>query len=255
MKLKKMSFRFGLTPRESEVLKSVLKGMKNADVARDLQITEQTVKDHLSRIYRKIGVENRFELMHSLVKESDEKLTELSKNIIKLKQVERDLRDVLLVDELTGLYNRRGFTTLVEHHMRMAKRKKARIYLLFSDVDNLKLINDTFGHNEGDEALKRVSIILRDTFRDSDIVARVGGDEFIVIPLGTSQHEADTAAARLRDNLEVFNSNRERGYPLNISCGISYYDPENHFGIDEILVNADKAMYELKKLKRHGLSS
>ncbi len=249
MKLKKMSSRFGLTPRESEVLKYVLRGMKNAEVARDLQITEQTVKDHLSRIYRKIGVENRFELMYLLVKESDERLTELSKNISKLKRVEKDLRDVLLVDELTGLYNRRGFTTLVEHHMRIAKREKSRIYLLFSDVDDLKLINDSFGHHEGDAALRCVSDLLRDTFRDSDIIARVGGDEFVVSPLGTSQGEADVAASRLQTNLEELNSNGTCGYPLYISYGISYYDPESDFGIEELLLQADRAMY-LKKTKK-----
>lgn len=249
MKLRKMSNRFGLTLRESDVLKFVLRGIKNAYIARDLQISEQTVKDHLSRIYRKIGVENRVELMYLFVKESDEKLTELSRNINRLKQVEKDLRDVLLVDELTGLYNRRGFTTLAEHHLRIAKRRKTKIYLLFSDVDNLKLINDTFGHSEGDAALRCISDMLKDTFRDSDIIARVGGDEFVVIPLGTAGPEADAAAARLQDNLKLFNSNRRRRYPLYISYGISCYDPESQFGIDEILVNADKAMYELKRSK------
>lgn len=247
MDLKKISSGFGLTRRETDVLRYMLRGLKNVDIAGNLEIAEQTVKEHLSSIYRKIGVENRFELMHSLIKTSNEKLTALSKNITELKRIEKELRGALLADELTGLYNRRGFLALAEHHMRIAKRQKNTIYILFANVENLKAINDTFGRDKGDIALREAANILKDTFRESDVIARIGSDEFAVIPLGTSQADADRVVARLEKNLELFNLNRNNEYHLSVSYGISRCDPDGHCIIDELLPRADKSMCSQEK--------
>jgi diguanylate cyclase (GGDEF)-like protein/PAS domain S-box-containing protein len=189
----------------------------------------------------------------SPVKESDSGInavTVVSKKISELKLMEKELRDMSLTDELTGLYNRRGFLTLVEQHIRIAKRQKNEVFMLYADVDNLKTINDSFGHNKGDAVLRETAIILKETFRESDIIARVGGDEFVIIPLGTSQADADRVVARFQGNLELFNSISGNEYSLSVSYGISCFDPENPCSMEELLFQADKSMYEQKKGKK-----
>ncbi|MEJ2323606.1 MAG: GGDEF domain-containing protein, partial [Nitrospirota bacterium] len=94
------------------------------------------------------------------------------------------MRSLSLTDELTGLSNRRGFFNLVDQLLKMAKRMNTVIYMLYADLDSLKSINDVYGHHEGDNILKDVAHILKTTYRESDIVARIGGDEFVVIPVG-----------------------------------------------------------------------
>ena len=132
--LVEISGRFRLTQRETDVLRHMLKGLKNASIADRLKIAEQTVKDHLSKIYRKIGVENKFELMHSLVKTSNEKLSALSKNSIPFRLVEEKRLGAPLTDETTGLYNRRGFSTLVEHYVKLARRQRTVAHGFLSET-------------------------------------------------------------------------------------------------------------------------
>jgi diguanylate cyclase (GGDEF)-like protein len=250
--VKKMSSRFGLTDRESEVMRYALKGLKNLFIAETLSIAEQTVKEHLSKIYKKIGVKNKIELMHFFVRTSNERLTVLSKNVAELKRTEKELQGTLLTDELTGIYNRRGLLTLGEHQVRIAKRQKSCIYMLFADVDNLKAINDTLGHGAGDRALRDTARILKDTFRETDIVARVGGDEFVVLSLATSGSDAARTIARLEKNLARFNSERENGNYLSVSYGLSSCGPESHSPLEELMFFADKAMCEEKKKKKES---
>jgi diguanylate cyclase (GGDEF)-like protein len=138
---------------------------------------------------------------------------------------------------------------LIEQYVRIAKRQEKKIFVLYADVDNLKTINDSFGHNEGDKALRESAIILKETFRESDVIARVGGDEFAVISLEASQAYTHKVVARLKENLEIFNSNRKANYALSLSWGISYWDPESFCSMKEALFQADQAMYEHKKSK------
>jgi diguanylate cyclase (GGDEF)-like protein len=250
MDLKKMSSRFALTRRETEVLRYALKGLKNIVIAENLSIKEQTVKEHLSKIYGKIGVGNKFELMHFFVKTSNEKLTALSKNVAELKRVERELQGSLLTDELTGLYNRRGLLTLGEHQVRLARRQQNGVHMLFADVDNLKTINDTFGHSAGDAVLRGTAKILKDTYRETDVVARVGGDEFVVLALATSPSDAEKTIARLEKNLACFNSEGNGGCHLSVSYGLSSCGPKSYHPLDELISRADKAMCEQKKKKK-----
>jgi len=162
------------------------------------------------------------------------------------KRTEDMLRALLLIDELTGLYNRRGFLTLGQQQLKMANRTRRRMYLLFTDFDDLKWINDTFGHPEGDRALIEVANVLRKTFRESDIIARIGGDEFVVLAMETGGAGADVLAARLQENLRVCNAREGRCYKLSLSIGVARYDPENPCSIDELIAEADKLMYEQK---------
>ncbi|MEW6067172.1 MAG: diguanylate cyclase [Nitrospirota bacterium] len=166
------------------------------------------------------------------------------------KQLEEELRAMSLHDELTGMYNRRGFLTLVEQQMKLANRTNEAMLLVFADLDGLKDINDTLGHKQGDRALIDVADILTDTFRKSDIIARMGGDEFVVLALCANKMSAGIINARLKNWIEEFNSKGGRPYKLSLSIGIVCYDPEKPASIDELLIQADKLMYEQKQMKK-----
>ncbi len=166
------------------------------------------------------------------------------------KRAEDMLRALLLIDELTGLYNRRGFWALSQQQLKMADRTKRRLFLLFADFDNLKGINDAFGHPEGDRTLIEVADVFRETFRESDIVARIAGDEFVVLAMETGGASADVLATRLRKDLEARNAREGRRYKLSLSVGVAHYDPEFPCSIDELIAQADRAMYEQKRGNR-----
>lgn len=176
-------------------------------------------------------------------------LNELMARIQHVKLQEK-VRTMAVTDELTGLYNRRGFFSLVEKLLQLCKREKKGIFMLYTDLDGLKKINDTFGHKEGDIALIDIANILRNNYRESDIIARIGGDEFVVIPIGTTEDSAKIATSRLQKSIEIHNSEINRSYKLSLSFGIAYYDPENPCSIDELLVQGDKLMYEQKRHKQ-----
>ena len=162
-------------------------------------------------------------------------------------RMEETLRALALVDDLTGLYNRRGFLTLSEQQLKAANRAKRRMVLLFADFDDLKWINDTFGHPEGDLALIETADVVRETFRESDIIARIGGDEFVILAIETDGAPAEILATRLQENLEARNAREGRRYKLSLSMGLARYDPERPCSIDELVARADRAMYERKR--------
>jgi len=231
-----MKVRFRLTRRETDALRGLLDGLKNVDIAKNLMISEQTVKDHLSRIYKKMRVKNRFELMRSLVKSSGRKA---KANISAPVPAKRELTEASLTDELTGMYNRRGFLALVEQQMKIARRQKKNVCMLHAEVERSETITDTSGPNGRDVLLRDAANILKDTFRESDVIALVGGDEFVVIPLGATEAEADRVVDRLQKNLELFNSKRDGKDALSISYGTSNYDPEIPCSVDELLLRAE----------------
>jgi diguanylate cyclase (GGDEF)-like protein len=117
-------------------------------------------------------------------------------------------------------------------------------------MDNLKEINDTLGHKEGDRALIDTASILRKTFRESDIIARIGGDEFMVLQIESNDGGSGMVAARLKNNLEIHNAKNEKNFNLSLSVGTVYYDTEVHHSLDELMVCVDKLMYEQKKHKK-----
>ena len=177
-------------------------------------------------------------------------------DITKQKKAETELNDALnkletlsLIDDLTGLYNRRGFFTIAVEHFKMADRQRAKMFLLFMDLDNLKSINDTYGHHQGDQALVGIADILRSTFRDSDVKGRMGGDEFAVFLIGASREGMESAELRLKKNIQTFNESEKNPFRLSVSIGVSHYDPLHPCTIDELLVRADKIMYEEKRSK------
>jgi len=165
------------------------------------------------------------------------------------KRAEADLRAMSLQDELTGLLNRRGFFTLAEQQLRMAQRIKKALVLFFIDLDRMKWINDTLGHQEGDRALMHTGGILKKTFRESDIIARVGGDEFVVLMLNAFDESTETILARLEGNLSAFNEGDQARYRLSLSIGAASSEEGGHRTIAVMLKDADQRMYGNKKEK------
>jgi diguanylate cyclase (GGDEF)-like protein/PAS domain S-box-containing protein len=179
----------------------------------------------------------------------------IARDITARKKGEEELRALSLVDELTHLYNRRGFFTLGEQQLKIAHRMKKEMLLLFADVDNLKWINDNLGHPEGDQALIDTANVLRETFRDSDIIARFGGDEFVVLAIETPEVSHEILTARLQENLKSYNAKRNSLYALSLSTGVARYTPENPMTFQELLAQADASMYANKGNRHHAHSN
>jgi len=160
--------------------------------------------------------------------------------------LQTELSNLALKDELTDLYNRRGFLALAERQLKLARRSGRSLLLFFIDVDRLKEINDLFGHSEGDAALKCTAEALETTFRDSDVIARFGGDEFVVLAIEASGH----SEAAIRERLtEYLNSAKRRDfdYRFSVSLGVARFDPWDPASIRELIAEADHAMYEQKR--------
>ena len=175
----------------------------------------------------------------------------IARDVTDRREEERTLRSLTIVDDLTKLYNRRGFLTLAERHLKLAVRKKSGVYLLFADLDGLKIINDTYGHLEGDRALVDAADILRSSFRSADIIARLGGDEFTVFPIEAADGTSQILLDRLDDHLQRHNeANKPRGYRLTLSVGIARFEPDSSWTIDQLLEHADKALYQQKRTRR-----
>ena len=178
-----------------------------------------------------------------------------SRDITDRKRQEDALRALSLVDELTGLYNRRGFLTLAQQQLKQARRGHRELVLLFVDMDDFKEINDSFGHPEGDAALVRASEILKHTFRDSDIIARMGGDEFVVLATDTGKTGSEIIVNRLRQELRERNERDGYPYRLSFSVGVARFDPAAPPSIEELLAAADAMLYEQKRHKRQTAAS
>jgi diguanylate cyclase (GGDEF)-like protein/PAS domain S-box-containing protein len=162
--------------------------------------------------------------------------------------MEDELRSLSLTDELTGLYNRRAFHALGEQQLRLARRLNKKVHIYFIDIDCLKQINDQYGHHEGDKALFETAYILRSTYRESDIVARYGGDEFSVLTIQTQDVGNDNIETRLDQAVNEFNRKKLYPYPISLSIGHCFFDPASPVSLDELLARADHLMYQNKKL-------
>jgi len=165
---------------------------------------------------------------------------------IERKQLTDELKDQLIRDELTNLYNRRGLSTLARQQLKIARRLGMKVHLLFADLDDMKQINDTLGHTVGDKALVDAANILKRTFRESDVIARIGGDEFVVLAVETSPTAASTITERLRHTLDDFNAEQKAPYELSLSLGMAHFDPESPCTVEELIDSADRVMYEQK---------
>lgn len=160
------------------------------------------------------------------------------------------LRSLSLIDGLTDLYNLRGFKDLGEQYLKLALRSRRSVSLIYIDIDRFKTINDTLGHHVGDRALLSVADTLRDTFRRSDIIARLDGDEFAVLAFETSEENAETLVQRLRAELSGLNETTKERFQLSVSIGLARHEGNDAVQLDELLKQADAAMHEEKRNKR-----
>jgi diguanylate cyclase (GGDEF)-like protein/PAS domain S-box-containing protein len=174
----------------------------------------------------------------------------ISRDITERVQRREELRALSLEDALTKVNNRRGFFHLAEQQLKVANRSGSAMLLFFADVDEMKWINDNLGHKEGDLALIEAANVLREAFRESDIVGRVGGDEFAVLAIEAGEAEAEEIIARLRRRLDARNAQSGRHYELDLSVGIACFDPANPQPLDELMARADALMYEQKRDKQ-----
>jgi len=181
-----------------------------------------------------------------------EDITERKQAQHALEKLVKSFKQDSLTDPLTGLYNRRGFLTLGAQFLKIGHRLGKGIFVLFMDMDALKKINDQKGHAEGDQALIKASDILKKTFRQSDIVARMGGDEFAVVTIEQLPGSIHTLMSRLKRHSELTNVNT----PPSFSVGIAYSKPSDISSIEDLLAKADADMYIQKqnKNKPHTLN-
>lgn len=160
------------------------------------------------------------------------------------------LRSLSLIDDLTGLYNRRGFADLGEQYLKLARRSGRGVTMVYLDLDRFKTINDSLGHQVGDRALLKVADILRATFRRSDIIARLGGDEFGVLALEAADESSELLVQRLRERIIEFNRASPEPYQLSVSIGMVRHDDDLRVRLDDLVAQADSAMYREKHGKR-----
>ncbi|MGW8273227.1 MAG: GGDEF domain-containing protein, partial [Thermodesulfovibrionales bacterium] len=164
-------------------------------------------------------------------------------------RAEDALRHLSLTDELTGLYNRRGFMTLSPQQITAAKREGRKMLLVAADLDGLKNINDSQGHHEGDRSIMDAAQAIRQSLRKSDLIARMGGDEFVaLLTRGAERFEVDRIAQRISGVLG--RDSRGRGYDLSMSFGFAHYDPTSETTLEDLLIIADRMMYKKKRERR-----
>jgi diguanylate cyclase (GGDEF)-like protein/PAS domain S-box-containing protein len=175
-------------------------------------------------------------------------------DITERKRAEGAIKTLSLVDELTGLYNRRGFLAFSEQHLISLQRANKSLMMVYADLDGLKQINDSYGHKEGDRALIKTAEILRETFRNSDVLGRLGGDEFTVFASVEPEGGVETVMARLNDKLQKHNSQSSAPYKLSVSVGLAFMHPHEKQTVEDLMAQADESMYHNKRQRKASVT-
>lgn len=173
-------------------------------------------------------------------------------DMTEVRRLQAELTALSLHDPLTGLHNRRGFDTVAVKFIEMISRMKLHAAVIMIDIDNMKEINDTFGHSEGDRAIMETTAVLRSGVRSSDILARIGGDEFVALIVEPSDSGAEKMMKRLTAKIDELCDRDIHGYCLGISYGTAPFDYRNKLPLNELMQQADAAMYEQKQAKKVG---
>ena len=180
-------------------------------------------------------------------------ITELRKTEERLKAAFEELESISNTDPLTSLSNRRHMLTVAEQELKIAKRKQCSILLMFIDINGLKIINDKYGHIEGDKAILQVADLLKESFRDSDVIARIGGDEFVVLAFDVDIEKIEQAKERFYEAIDEYNASSDAEHSLSVSVGSACSQPGEDVSIYALLDRADKAMYQVKEQFKKNL--
>ncbi len=179
----------------------------------------------------------------------DEDDSQLLKDLGVMAEQEIAALQLATLDELTLISNRRGFTSLAKHSINICRRKGLSASTLLFDLNKFKLINDTFGHAEGDRALVIFANIMREVFRESDVFGRIGGDEFAVLMMDVDIENTERVIQRFEDEMTAYNKEAKRGYDIEFSVGYVNTLITDKVDIDTLLAEADKNMYAEKGTK------
>ncbi|MGI8509945.1 MAG: sensor domain-containing diguanylate cyclase [Gemmatimonadaceae bacterium] len=172
-----------------------------------------------------------------------------TRDITERKRLEHQVRALAARDDLTGVYNRRGFMDMAAQSLQLALREGFPCVLLYGDLDDFKQVNDVYGHAVGDSALRDAGGILRETLRETDIVGRIGGDEFTVFAINTPPDEAELLVARIEAALKLHNRTAGRRHHLSMTVGTALLDPAAPASLDDLLQTADTALYVAKRAR------
>ncbi|HEY5086821.1 MAG TPA: PAS domain S-box protein [Gemmatimonadaceae bacterium] len=173
-----------------------------------------------------------------------------ARDVTDRRRAEDELRALSLVDALTGLLNRRGFEAVAAQQLKGAEHSTKASFLFYFDMNDFKVINDTWGHAAGDDALVNMGEVLRQTFRETDVVARMGGDEFVALALNCGE-VTNSVLTRLRTELAQQNARNAlagNGYVLSTGVGIARFSPDAPRSLDTLLAIADRELYQDKRL-------
>lgn len=217
----------GKPAEPQEILRTVHEALKQPAAPAKLPQTGQLQREHLQLLADKLYEKN-----------------------VELEKANERLRSLSLTDELTGLNNRRGFMIMANGLLKFARRANHPLCLLYIDMDSLKQINDTYGHAEGDLALTHFAQILTQTFRESDVLARMGGDEFAVLTIDATESSLAAIRVRLQSNVDAHNLISVRNYSLSFSLGIIRVDLTSTLTVEALLAQADEAMYTHKLTRK-----
>jgi diguanylate cyclase (GGDEF)-like protein len=160
--------------------------------------------------------------------------------------LQRTLLQMALRDDLTGLHNRRGFMALATQQLKWARDTGQHMLMFFADLDGLKWINDHFGHGEGDRAISLTGRCIKETFRKFDVTGRLSGDEFVALIQEEPGRSAEAICQRLGMNLANC-AGAESRYKLSLSVGVAHFDPGKPATLQELMRQADTAMYQHKR--------